>query len=78
MQQQKFQIKSGGKSKCYKEFGLCDSTSNNKKKKMSGTEARCEVAIAEEFIRDNYELILTKTRTKHSNELLIFKINKKW
>ncbi len=53
MQQQKFQIKSGGKSKCYKEFGLCDSTSNNKKKKMPETEARCGVAIVEEVVRDN-------------------------
>jgi hypothetical protein len=51
MQQQKFQIKSGGKAKCYKEFGLCDSTSNNKKKKMSETEGRCEVAIVERICK---------------------------
>jgi hypothetical protein len=49
MQQQKFQIKSGRKSKCYKEFGLCDSASNNK----CETEARCGVAIVEEVVRDN-------------------------
>jgi len=45
------QIKSGKKSKCYKEFGLCDSTSNNKKKKMSETEGRCEVAIVERICK---------------------------